>query len=70
MEIINHIALVLYFILYRGGLIYMVHNLDRDDQYIARLADFFLEEYGIAANAITPAKRGWYGEIPLAAAFL
>jgi len=40
----------------------MVHISERDNQYIARLKDFIRDEYGFAANTITPAKRGWYGE--------
>ncbi|MCL2671391.1 MAG: aminoglycoside phosphotransferase family protein [Clostridiales bacterium] len=40
-----------------------MHNLaERDDTYIARLAEFIRGEYGIAALFVAPATRGHYGE--------
>jgi hypothetical protein len=40
----------------------MANRVERDDNYINRLADFIRNEYGIAVKSITPAKRGFYGE--------
>ncbi|MHB1483537.1 MAG: aminoglycoside phosphotransferase family protein [Saccharofermentanales bacterium] len=40
----------------------MSNQIERDNEYISRLADFICDEYGIAAISIIPAKRGYYGE--------
>ena len=40
----------------------MAYKIERNDQYITRLADFVLKEYGIPVSAITPANRGFYAE--------
>ena len=40
----------------------MAYKIERDERYMTRLADFILKKYGIIANAIIPAKRGFYGE--------
>ena len=40
----------------------MAYKTERDDQYITRLADFILKEYGITVSTITPANRGFYAE--------
>jgi len=40
----------------------MFSNIKRDNEYLERLRDFISREYHINAIAITPAKRGYYGE--------
>ena len=42
--------------------IYTHNTVIRDSDYIARLRAFVHKEYQIHADAITPAKRGYYGE--------
>lgn len=40
----------------------MFYDVCRDDAYLDRLRAHIAEKYGIRAAAITPAKRGYYGE--------
>lgn len=40
----------------------MYCDIPRDREYIDSLKDFIAETYGIRATAVTPAKRGYYGE--------
>lgn len=35
---------------------------ERDARYLSRLAEFVRAEYGLSADSIVPAKRGYYGE--------
>ena len=40
-----------------------MHNgMLRDEKYIHRLIETLYEQYGIAADSVTPANRGYYGE--------
>lgn len=40
----------------------MYNNIKRDDKYIAQLRSMISSEYGIHADSIVPAARGYYGE--------
>ena len=40
----------------------MYSNINRDSEYINRLSDYICREYQIIPIALTPAKRGFYGE--------
>ena len=40
----------------------MYSNISRSEEYKSRLLDFIQREYGIKADNISPAKRGFYGE--------